>query len=98
MEYRLTPRRWRNLTDRLYNKLYIHEWKKNYDAPHVREIRQSRSMKEEKKGLIGKNSRMNRGAYIAAVITPNTKKQLEKKKQQDPYWGKFKKDYWNGKK
>ena len=55
-------------------------------------------MKEEKKGLIGKNSRMSKGAYIAAVITPNTKKQLEKKKERDTYWGKLKKDYWNDKK
>lgn len=52
-------------------------------------------MKETKTGL-GKYSSMSKGAYIAAVITPNNKKNKEKRleKHTDTYWSKFEKNYW----
>lgn len=34
-EYQITKQRWMRLVDRLYNKLYIHEWEEEYVEPGV---------------------------------------------------------------
>ncbi len=34
-DYQITAGRWARLVDRLYNELYVHEWKKSYENPCV---------------------------------------------------------------
>ena len=31
----ITPVRWRNLLDRLYTRMYLHEWKRSYHNPNI---------------------------------------------------------------
>lgn len=50
-------------------------------------------MKEDKKRLIGKYTKMSRGAYIAATLLDSKKKE----EPSGPYWKKKQKAFWEEK-
>jgi hypothetical protein len=51
------------------------------------------SMKEDEKRLIGKYTKMSRGAYIAATLLDSKKKE----EPSGPYWKKKQKAFWEEK-